>query len=223
MSYFYRFIEKLCKMNHIIRDLNWRYATKKFDSSLKISEENFAILKEAMRLSPSSYGLQLYKFIVIENSSLREKLKQHSWNQNQITDASHLIVLCRYSAVNENHINQMMKLTAELREISLVDTQKYADFLKMTIRNFDVEKMSNWTTNQVYIALGFLMQTAASLKIDSCPIEGFENDAYDAILNLNEKGLKSVVVCALGYRDEKDVNQFKKKVRRNHSDLFELI
>ena len=209
-------------MNQIIKDLNWRYAVKKYDSSKKIEEQDLAILKETISLSPSSMGLQAYKVLVIENPEIRAKLQEKSFGQTQITDASHLFVFCGFTEITEDYIKLMVEKTAETRNQALSDLEGFKKFLasKMTMHS---DKLEIWTAKQTYIALGHLMQTAAQLRIDSTPMEGFDPHGYDEVLNLSEKGLKANLVCTLGFRAEEDKYQHLQKVRKNHSDLFEII
>lgn len=210
-------------MSKIIEDLNWRYATKKFDSSKKVSEQDLEIITESLRLTPSSYGLQPLKFLIIEDKEIRSKLKENSFNQAQIIDASHLIVICTYKEITEEFINNYLEIISEERSTSLESLNGYGDFMKNTILAMDKSKVYEWNSKQAYIALGQLLHTCASLRIDATPMEGFNSKAYDEILDLNNKGLHSVLACPIGYRSLEDPNQFLKKVRRAKNYLFDLI
>lgn len=207
----------------IIENMQWRYATKKFDSSKKINDSDFQTLLEVLRLTPSSYGLQPLKFLVIENQEIREKLRAHSWNQSQITDASHLVVLCSYTEMKAEQIDGYMNRTAEGRNIPLAQLEGYGNFVKQKISEMSAETVLNWNAKQAYIALGHLLHSAAQLQIDSTPMEGYDKQAYADILGLAEKGLQATVVCALGYRAEDDAYQFQAKVRKSLNDLVEVI
>lgn len=210
-------------MKTLIDNLNWRYATKKFDSTKKITDEKLTILKEALRLSPSSYGLQPYKFLIIENKEIREKLKEKSWGQTQITDASHLLVLCSYIDINENHIDDHVSNTASARGMEVEALKGFGDFMKNTISKLDVEKKQIWNSKQAYIALGQLLSACAHLKIDATPMEGFDPAGYDEVLGLKAKNLHASLVCPIGYRSEEDANQHFAKVRKSTEALFETI
>lgn len=210
-------------MHPIISDLNWRYAVKKYDSSKKIPKIDLDILKEAIRLAPSSIGLQGYKVLIIENKELRNKLKEASHGQNQITEASHLFVFCYYSEIKDEQIDQMMESISALRNVSLDSLEFYREKVKHASQNQAVDKINVWLTKQVYIALAQLLQTAAQLKIDATPMEGFDAQAFEEILNLKQKNLKVAVICTLGYRSTEDKYQYQKKFRKPIIDLFEEL
>lgn len=199
----------------------WRYATKKFDSDKTIDEKEMNILKESIRLSPSSYGLQLFKVLVIENKELKDKLKEVSFNQSQISDCSALFVFCNFTKVTSSDIDGFIQLKSSVQDIMISNLSKYGDFLKSTLLTMPSEEVSIWTANQVYIALGNLMTSCAALKIDSCPIEGFQADKYNDILNL--KNMNAAVVASVGYRSNDDLSQESEKVRKNSASLFEHI
>ena len=206
-----------------LENAKWRYATKKFDTTKKINNEDLEKLKDAVQLSASSYGLQLYKVLIIENKELREKLQPASLGQSQITEASHLFVLCNYNQVNDEHIDDFMKLKAETQGLKVEYLRGYGDFIKLKMSERTKEEQAIWTAKQTYIALGNLLEASAELHIDTCPMEGFEADKYDEILNLSEKGLEAAVVCAIGYRSEEDGTQHQTKVRKSKDDLFEVV
>ena len=210
-------------MNQFIENQNWRYATKKFDTTKKVSETDFAILKEAIRLSSSSYGLQPYKVLIIENQELREKLKPASWNQSQITDASHLIVFANDTNIGNQEIDAFIQNMSETRSVPLESIKGYGDFMKSKINELSVEEKSNWTAKQAYLALGNLINAAAELKIDVTPMEGFDPIFYNEILDLNSQNLNAVLVAAVGYRHEEDATQNYLKVRKSNQELFITI
>jgi nitroreductase len=207
----------------LIGDLKWRYATKKYDASKIVSVENIAYIKEAIQLSASSYGLQAYKVLIIEDKTIREKLKPVSWGQTAITDASHLLVFCNYTEIKDETIENFIQLKAEITEKNCADFKGYGDFMKAKLNEKSSDEINNWTSKQTYIALSNALNACAELKIDSTPIEGFEPEAYNEILGLAEKGLNASVVLAIGYRSEEDVNQLAKKVRKPLDELFEVI
>lgn len=209
--------------NKIIEDLNWRYATKKFDPSQKINQQNLETILEALRLVPTSYGLQPLKYLIIENRELRTTLKEASWNQSQVTDASHLIVICCHIDTTSEDIDNNILLTSETRKIEQKKLAGYGDFVKRTISQLTLAEKTQWNEKQAYIALGVLLHTLASLRIDSTPMEGFDSEKYDVILNLKEKGLKSVLACPIGYRSKEDLTQHLKKVRKSSNHVIELL
>ncbi len=208
---------------NIIETLNWRYATKQFDLSKKVSQTDLEQLKESIRLSASSYGLQLYKVLVIENDKIKEQLKSASYGQSQITDASHLFVFCNYINTNDSHIEEYLQLKANTQGLKIDDLQGYGDFMKTSISYKSENEKNDWTARQTYIALANLLVASAELKIDTCPMEGFEPDKYNEILGLKEKGLNASVVVAVGYRSTEDKIQFATKVRKSKETLFETI
>ena len=210
-------------MNKIIDKLNWRYATKKFDSSKKIEKENLNTLLEATRLSASSYGLQPYHVLVVENKEIRKKLKPVSWGQSQITDASHLIVFTNKTTFEEDLVDDYLKSVENTRGIAEKDLKGYSDFMKSKLMQLSDAEKEAWTANQVYLALGNVMTIAAELEIDTCPMEGFETEKYNEILSLNDKNLNASVVLAVGYRSNEDETQHYPKVRKSTKELFTHI
>lgn len=204
----------------LIEDLKWRYATKKYDASKKVSEEKIAQLKEAITLSASSWGLQLYKIMDIKDPAIRASLRPHSWDQTQITDASHLFVFCSHATVSDQDTDDYIALKSKTQGMSVEDLKGYGDFMKMKINEKTSEQIIPWTEKQTYIALGNALAAAAALKIDSTPIEGFEPEKYNEILGLKEKGLTASVVLAIGYRHEEDATQSQPKVRKSMEELF---
>jgi nitroreductase len=209
-------------MSKIIDDLNWRYATKKFDPSRKISDTDLEIITDSLQLAPSSYGLQPLKYLIIEDKDLRNQLKDQSFNQTQITDASHLIVICAFDEISELFIDEHLENTSKIRSISQDSIAGYGNFMKKEILTMDKSKVREWNSKQAYIALGQLLHTCACLRIDATPMEGFNSEEYDRILDLNNEGLHAVLVCPIGYRSEADSNQHLKKVRRSKNYLFEI-
>ncbi|NJB72227.1 nitroreductase [Saonia flava] len=207
----------------LLNNLKWRYATKHFDPSKKVSTENLDMLKEAVQLSVSSYGLQLYKVLVVENKQIREKLKPASWNQNQITDASHLFIFCNYTDVKSKHVDGYIELIANKQGIDVSDLSGYGDFMKEKIGEMAEEEQKSWTIRQTYLALGNLLNACAELKIDACPMEGFEAEKYNEILGLTEQGLNAAVIAPVGYRSQEDQTQFRPKVRKPLNELFEVL
>lgn len=210
-------------MNKFIENQNWRYATKKFDISKKISTTDLETLKEAIRLSTSSYGLQPYKVLIVENPEIRAQLQPVSWGQSQITEASHLFVFANIIDIKENHIDEYISNIANIRALNIEDLKGYADFMKSKIISLDIGTKSVWTSKQTYLALANLMNAAAELKIDVTPMEGFESEKYNEILGLNELGLNASLVATVGYRHEEDQSQYFTKVRKSNTELFTII
>ena len=210
-------------MNNFIENQNWRYATKKFDATKKVSTEDLETLKKAIQLSSSSYGLQLYKVFIIENPEVRAQLQPASWGQSQIVDASHLLVFANIVNVQESHIDAYVQNIADTRGLSVEDLKGYSDFMKSKIVPLPVEQKAVWTSKQTYLALGNLLNAAAELKIDVTPMEGFEPEKYNEILGLDKLGLNASLVAAIGYRHEEDATQHYAKVRKPIEELFETI
>ena len=211
-------------MNTFLENQNWRYATKKFDATKKITESDLETLKEAIQLSTSSYGLQPYKVLIIENPMIREELKPFSWNQTQITDASHLFVFANIVDVQEKHITDYLTNMANKRGLKLEDLKGYSDMMNANIvTGLTVEQKSIWTSKQTYLALGNLLNAAAELKIDVTPMEGFQPEKYNEILGLDKLGLSASLVATIGYRHEEDASQHYPKVRKPIEDLFVTI
>lgn len=207
----------------IIDYYNWRYATKKFDPKKHISKSDLELIKEAVRLAPTSYGLQLFKVIIVKDKGIKERLKEVSFNQDQISDASHLFVFCNYTKVFEKDIDLYLDNRSKVNNHDRNDLQGYGTFLKKSLLKKNTLETSNWTTNQVYIALAHLMTACAAIKIDSCPIEGFLADKYNSILEIQGQHLNAAVVAAVGYRSENDSSQNEKKVRKSSELLFDVI
>lgn len=198
----------------IAEQLQWRYATKKFDPNKKIPDSLWNVLEQSLVLAPSSFGLQPWKFFVVTNPELRQELVAHSWGQKQVTDASHLVVLAIKKGINVADVDRYLARQAEVHQVPIENLQKYGDIVKGFLDSppypLDIDE---WSTRQVYLALGQLMTAAAMANIDTCPMEGFNPAKYDELLDLPAQGYKSVVICALGYRAEDDKYASLPKVR----------
>ncbi len=203
-----------------IEKLNFRYATKKFNPDKKLTTKQIDDIKEAIQLSASSYGLQPYEILIIENIELRKKLKEVSWNQPQITDASHLIVFCANTNVDENYLDRYIQNISETRNIDEKNLKGMKDMIANTVLKFDENSKIAWAEKQAYLALGNLLSAVAHFGIDACPMEGFDQSKYDEILDLKSKNLKSSVIATVGYRSEEDELQHAKKVRKHKQELF---
>ncbi len=207
---------------NIIEKLNWRYATKQFDSSKKIPESDWNILEESLRLAPSSYGLQPWKFIVIQNPELRKKLKAVSWDQPQVEDSSHFVVLTTLKKIDAAHVKKFINSMAQQRGIETSSLKSYEELMSGDIIKGPRSAIAGfWAQRQAYIAMGFLMETAALMNIDACPMEGLDPEAYDKILELTSSPYATVAAVALGYRHADDKYQHLKKVRFTKEDVIE--
>lgn len=195
----------------VLEQLRWRYAVKKFDSSRKIPADVWAGLEQAAVLAPSSYGLQLWKFVVITDAALREQLKAVSWSQPQITDASHLVVFCGKTRVTEADLDRLIDATATTRGMTRESLDGYKKMMMGTTR--EGFPTVEWTARQCYIALGVFLSAAAMMGVDACPMEGFENEKYDDILGLKAQGYASAVIATAGYRAADDKYAEAAKVR----------
>lgn len=207
----------------LLEQLQWRYAAKRMNGS-EVSEEKLHKILKAIRLAPSSMGLQPFQVIVIDNTKMRDEIFQNACGQPQILECSHLLVFCGWNSVSESKIDAYMDSIAHAREIDveLLDEFKQS-ILKFTSELSPVETRE-WSARQVYLALGTAIDASALSHIDTTPMEGFNATALDEILKLEDRDLHSVVLLALGYRDEhKDEFANTPKVRRRFEDLFEFI
>jgi nitroreductase len=196
-----------------LASLEWRYATKAFDTR-KLPDATWAALEESLRLTPSSYGLQPWKFIVVNDPALRAKLRPVSWNQSQVTDASHLVVFARRTEVTETDVNEFFNQMVSERQADATKLEPYRQMmLGGVVNGKDASAQKDWAARQLYIALGQLMGAAAAMAIDTCPLEGIDPDAYTEILGLKGTGYEVVVACAVGYRSAEDKYAGMKKIR----------
>ncbi|WP_442267189.1 NAD(P)H-dependent oxidoreductase [Tenacibaculum sp. ZS6-P6] len=202
-------------MSTTIESLKWRYAVKKFDDNKYISDEQIQTIKEAFNLTATSYGLQPVTLVVIKNKELQKQLVEHSWNQQQVAQASHVLVLCVPKKQTTKDVENYFKLVKNIRNTSDEILNPFKDFLIDSFSKKTQEELLTWNKNQAYITLGNLLTVCALEKIDSCPMEGFIPEKYDEILKLNEKNLQSVLVLPLGFRAEDDYMKDLKKVRKN--------
>ena len=208
----------------VLQQLGWRYATKKFDPTRKIVSEDWKTLEQALLLTPSSYGLQPWKFIIITDPSKRAELRPFTWNQPQVTDCSHYVVFTIRKNIDLGHVQKLIDRTSEVRQIPATSIETYKQMMLSDVVHGPRSLQANeWAARQVYIALGNFMTSAAMLGIDTCPIEGFEPAKYDQALGLAHKGLAAAVCCAAGYRAEDDKNAPMTKVRFKAEDVIERI
>lgn len=205
----------------LLTQLNWRYATKQFDAQRKISPETWAALEESLVLTPSSFGLQPWKFLVVTDPVVREQLVPASWGQRQVADASHLVVFAVKRNFAETDIDTYLDRIVTVRGTTKESLAGYRDMMVGNlITNRDAAGRKNWATNQTYIALGNFLTSAALLSIDACPLEGIEPAKYDQILDLEKLGLTTAVAAAAGYRAVTDKYAAAKKVRFQKSEVL---
>lgn len=202
----------------IIESLQWRYATKKFDSTKLLSDDKLAILKEAFNLTATSFGLQTIKLLIIENKDLRSKLVAPAYYQQQVVDASHLLVFCVQTDVSDIDVDAHFDNVTLIRETPETILAPYRVNLKRIIQNMTQQERIDWSIKQAHIALGNMMTVCAVEQMDSCPMEGFDNEQFDLILQLKNFNLKSVLLLPVGYRAEDDMFANFKKVRKQVSD-----
>lgn len=203
-----------------IKSLQWRYAVKRFDSKKEVSEKQIEILKNAFNLTATSYGLQPLKLVIIKNKEIQKELVSHSWNQPQVLEASHLLVICIPKKYNKNEVKGYFKLVQEIRNTSDAIINPFREFLTEEINKKDQKELFEWNKNQAYLALGNLLTVCAIEKIDSCPMEGFIPEKYDDVLKLNDQNLTSVLVLPVGFRADDDYMKDLKKVRKKLDDII---
>ena len=180
-------------------------------------------MKESIRLTPTSYGLQTFKVLVIESAEIREKLVEASYGQRQVLDASHLFVLCAQNSVSDLEIDTYINLISKTRNAPLEALEGFSNGMKGSMKAQSEQAIKNWSERQMYIILGQLLHTCASLRIDATPMEGFDPSKYNEILGLSEKNLTATLVCPVGYRHVEDAAQHGLKVRKSLDDLIETI
>ena len=204
----------------LLTSLQWRYATKAFDATRKIPANEWNSIEKSLILTPSSFGLQPWKFVVITDQAVKESLVPASWGQRQLADCSHVVVFTVKTEVDESHVTSFMESTAAVRGVPIESLDAYKNIILGFIANppFGLT-VESWLTRQAYIALGNLMTSAALLGIDACPMEGFDPIQYNEILGLNALGLRSVVTATLGYRSPKDKYADLAKVRFPASEM----
>ncbi|MEN9699288.1 MAG: hypothetical protein RLZZ301_486 [Bacteroidota bacterium] len=210
-------------MQTLLEDLNWRYATKKYDPTKKLSAEQLELIKTSLVLTPSAFGLQPFQFLWIQSSALREQLLPIAHNQHQVIDASEVLIICAHRSVSAEFLDAHADRMRDHRGLEEEKIAGFRQHIKRTMANMEAQHVSNWASRQAYIALGQLLQTCAQLRIDATPMEGFQPKALDELLGLEEKGLQSVLMVCLGYRAEDDHYQHLKKVRRDKNDLHLVL
>lgn len=207
---------------NLIASLQWRYATKKMTGD-KVFTEKLDTILHATQLSASSYGLQPYTILVIDNEAVKKQLSPAAYNQPQILQSSHLLVFCTWTDISEEQVTDYIKNIAAKRNIDEETLAGFKATILGTVDGLSVEQKQVWAAKQAYIALGTTLVAAAVEEVDATPMEGFNAAQFDEILELQAKGLKSVVICALGYRSADDELATLPKVRREKGLLFEYI
>jgi nitroreductase len=205
----------------LVHQLNWRYATKQFDPTRKITDRHWAALQEALRLSPSSFGLQPWKFIVVKDPAMRARLLPASWGQEQIVAASHLVVFAAKINLGESDLDAHLNRTAQVRGVPVATLAGLRTMMAGSLlQGMDESGRAAWAKNQIYLALGSLLASAALLGIDACPMEGFDPARYDEILDLRQMRLAAAAVATLGYRLPTDKYAAAPKVRFPKDQVF---
>lgn len=203
---------------NIIQQLKWRYATKKFDVTKKLSPQKLDILKQAFNLTATSFGLQTIKLVVVESETLRKPLVALAYKQKQVLEASHLLLICVHEDILETDVVDYYNNIKATRSTPETILKPYREDLVNMMKNMSMAQRQQWSRNQAYIALGNLMTVCALEGVDACPMEGFMPEAIDNALQLNKKGLKSVLLLPVGYRDESDMFASFTKVRKPISE-----
>ncbi len=214
---------KIIIQMNIVDGLKWRYATKHFDVTKKLTKDQIEYLKQAVNYIPSSYGLQPYRVLIVENEDVRKRLSEAAYGQPAITEASHLFIFVNDTEYGPEKVEKFMKLGAEVNNYPIEKTESYGNMINGMISSLSKVQLSNWTAKQAYIGLGALISAASEQQIDICPMEGFDKEKFDEILGLKERNLTSACIGAVGFRSPEDKNQFLKKVRKPIEELFETI
>jgi nitroreductase len=210
--------------DQLITALEWRYATKLFDTAAKIPAPVWNALEKSLVLTPTSYGLQPYKFLVVQDPGVRAALLPHSWGQKQVMDCSHYVVFLGRTEMKPADADKLIQRTSDVRNIPVEKLMNYRDMILSDVVNGPRGKQAHeWAARQVYIALGNLMTCAAVLGVDACPMEGIAPTEYDKILKLDGSGYKTVVACAVGYRAATDRYAALAKVRYETKDLVQIV
>ncbi len=210
--------------DQILQQLKWRYATKKFDPDQKISDDDWHALEQSLVLAPSSFGLQPWKFFVIRNPALRQQLLHPAWDQSQIVEASHLVVLAIKTDISASDVAPYIDRIAEVRQMPKDKLEGLENMIKGYLKEPPYPlQPDSWSAKQVYIALGFFLYSAALLGIDTCPMEGFIPAKFDEILGLPDQGYAATVLCAAGYRAADDKYADLAKVRYETADVVQYM
>lgn len=215
-------LTEINEREHLVQALHWRYATKAFDASRQIPDEDWHVLKESLRLAPSSYGFQPWKFLVIQDPHLRERLRPATRGQAQVTDCSRFVVLTTLKKLGPQDIERNLLRLAEVRSMPAEALDRFRQAaIGDLVEGPRAKTIGSWAQRQAYIAMGFLLLAASQLGVDSCPIEGMDALTYDNILGLESGPWATVACVALGYRSKDDKYQGLPKVRFKEADVFE--
>ena len=206
----------------VLQQLNWRYATKKFDPARPLSKEDWSTLEQSLVLTPSSFGLQPWRFIVITDPDTKSKLKSISWGQSQVVDGSHVVVFATRQNLSADDIDKYVSRTAEVRGTTVEALAGFRRAMIGSLHGGSID-LNQWAALQVYIALGQFMATAAMMGIDTCPMEGIDTARYDELLGLPDQGYATVVACVAGYRSVDDKYAQLPKVRFKPEDVIVRI
>lgn len=208
----------------LVAQLRWRCAVKKFDATRKIPDATWNAIEESLVLTPSSYGLQPWRFIVVNDVAARAALRTASWNQSQVTDASHYVVFAARTALSEADVDAFVRRIAEVRGVAVESLAQYKGMMVGgVVKAMDETKRNHWAGLQVYIALGNLMTAAATIGLDTCPMEGLDPAKYDEILGLKAQGYHTLCACAVGYRAADDRYAAAPKVRFATDDVVKHV
>lgn len=207
---------------NMLQRLHWREATHHFDKRRRIPKAHLHTLLESLRLAPSAYGLQPWKFVLVKNAKIRAKLVKYSYNQSQVADASEFIVLCAKKDITKRDIHAYITFASKVQHAKPSAMSSYESMILKDVAGMSAAERKEWNAKQVYIALGFFLATAAYLGIDTCPLEGFEPKPYERILGLKKYGVVPVVCVAAGYRRSDVKGKKYKKVRFPAKDVFLL-
>lgn len=210
--------------NAVLEQLQWRYAVKKFDAAKKLNSDQWGAIENALLLSASSFGLQPWKFLIVQNPSVRKTLTPASWNQTQVEECSHYVVFCAKESIDATYIAKYIESVAATRGVPAASLDGYRKMMEGDLLHGSRSKIiAEWATRQTYIALGTALTTAAVIGVDACPIEGFEPPKYDEILGLKGTGYRSVVCAAFGFRHPDDKYSTAKKVRFSKSEVLKTV
>ena len=207
-------------MTNITEAMKWRYATKKFDIDRKVDDQTFDMLLEALRLSPSSYGLQPWKFIIVRNKELREKISIVAHGQPQITEASHLVIFAVKKIIDDKLVDDYINFVSKERSVDISKLDGLSSMIKGSFSGKTDVELKSWATHQVYLAMGVLLTSCAFSSIDACPMEGFDSLKVDEILGLSDLDLESRSIIAVGFRSKDDSSVLYKKVRFHKEEVF---
>jgi len=210
--------------DQLLQALRWRYATKLFDPARKIPADAWQTLEQSLVLTPTSFGLQPYRFLVINDPAKRSELVAHSWHQKQVVEASHFVVFTARTEMSEADVDKLISRISDVRQVPAESLKAYRHMMVSDVVHGERGKVAHeWAARQCYIALGNLMTCAALLSVDACPMEGLNPREYDRILGLHGAGYATVVACALGYRSSSCKYATQPKVRYETADLIRVI